>query len=202
MRRAVLLAALLQRRRGICVAGMHGKTTTTSLLVFALEQMGARPSYAIGALVPQLTPHARFVECGATVLPNSSTSKNPENRLCISSEEDSDESGVPRAPHSQDLFVVETDESDGTLREFLPEHAIILNVDAEHLDYYSNFEAIGREFQQRISEPEKPGAGARQPPDLRSIVSIVEEAEFLPLFTGCFVCRVARHDWSGPGLSG
>src|SRR5262245_60557104 len=36
-RRAVLLAALQRGCRGICVAGMHGKTTTTALLAFALE---------------------------------------------------------------------------------------------------------------------------------------------------------------------
>ena len=33
VRRATLLAALLRRQRGICVAGMHGKTTTSALLV-------------------------------------------------------------------------------------------------------------------------------------------------------------------------
>src|SRR5438876_1365117 len=51
--RATLLAALLQRQRGICVAGMHGKSTTTALLSFALEQLQVRPSYAVGALMPQ-----------------------------------------------------------------------------------------------------------------------------------------------------
>jgi UDP-N-acetylmuramate--L-alanine ligase len=39
---------------------MHGKTTTTSLLAFALEALGAQPSYAIGSRVAQLCPHARF----------------------------------------------------------------------------------------------------------------------------------------------
>lgn len=60
VRRALLLAALVNQRRGICVAGMHGKTTTTSLLAFALEQVGANPGYAAGALVPQLRTHARW----------------------------------------------------------------------------------------------------------------------------------------------
>src|SRR5207247_2658804 len=39
VRRAVLLAAILHGQRGICVAGMHGKTTTTALLAFALENL-------------------------------------------------------------------------------------------------------------------------------------------------------------------
>src|SRR5439155_10140630 len=60
VRRATLLAALMQRQRGICVAGMHGKTTTSALLSFALEQLPRQTSYAIGALVPQLERHARF----------------------------------------------------------------------------------------------------------------------------------------------
>lgn len=58
--RARVLSALMNRRRGICVAGMHGKTTTTALLAFALENLGATPGYAIGSLVAQLCPHARF----------------------------------------------------------------------------------------------------------------------------------------------
>ena len=115
VRRAVLLAALLGRQRGICVAGMHGKTTTSALLAFALEQLGASPSYAIGALVPQLAAHARFT---------------PHSAL--------------RTPH----FVIEADESDGSLREFAPEHAIVLNVDEEHLDFYANLDAICQEFAQ------------------------------------------------------
>jgi UDP-N-acetylmuramate--L-alanine ligase len=60
VRRARVLSALMNRRRGLCVAGMHGKTTTTSLLAFALEALGAQPSYAIGSRVAQLCPHARF----------------------------------------------------------------------------------------------------------------------------------------------
>jgi UDP-N-acetylmuramate--alanine ligase len=48
--------------------------------------------------------------------------------------------------------VVEADESDGTLVEFHPEHAIVLNVDEEHLDYYANLDAICRAFQTFASQ--------------------------------------------------
>jgi UDP-N-acetylmuramate--L-alanine ligase/UDP-N-acetylenolpyruvoylglucosamine reductase len=116
VRRAVLLATLVRRVCGICVAGMHGKTTTTALLAYALEQLSANPGYAVGGLVPQLPRHARFSPRG------SSKGSNP-------------------------LLVVEADESDGTLCEFRPQHAIVLNVDAEHLDYYANLEAVCREFE-------------------------------------------------------
>jgi UDP-N-acetylmuramate--L-alanine ligase/UDP-N-acetylenolpyruvoylglucosamine reductase len=115
--RAVLLASLVHRQRGICVAGMHGKTTTTALLAFALDRLGACPSYAVGALVPQLVPHARF-------------------------------SAAAGADAQLPFFAAEVDESDGTLKYFRPAHAIVLNVDAEHLDHFANLDAITAAFHQ------------------------------------------------------
>jgi UDP-N-acetylmuramate--alanine ligase len=46
--RAGALAALMRGRRGVCVAGTHGKTTTTSMLVVALQGCHADPSFVIG----------------------------------------------------------------------------------------------------------------------------------------------------------
>jgi UDP-N-acetylmuramate--alanine ligase len=46
--RAVLLAELMRQRRGIAIAGTHGKTTTTSLVASVLVEAGADPSYVIG----------------------------------------------------------------------------------------------------------------------------------------------------------
>ncbi|RKN38337.1 UDP-N-acetylmuramate--L-alanine ligase [Streptomyces hoynatensis] len=46
--RAAALAALMEGRRAIAVAGTHGKTTTTSMLAVALTELGLAPSYAIG----------------------------------------------------------------------------------------------------------------------------------------------------------
>jgi UDP-N-acetylenolpyruvoylglucosamine reductase len=136
-RRAVALAALFHRQRGICVAGMHGKTTTAGMLAFALEQMKLQPSYAIGAPVPQLGRPARFG--GADQLP-------VESALSATHRPATAASGYEVRPER--WFVAEADESDGTLREFHPEHAIVLNVDEEHLDYFANFEAICGEFKE------------------------------------------------------
>lgn len=41
-----------------------------------------------------------------------------------------------------DLFVVEADESDGTFLELGASHAIITNVEPDHLDYYGTFAAL------------------------------------------------------------
>ncbi|MBO0827097.1 MAG: UDP-N-acetylmuramate--L-alanine ligase [Streptosporangiales bacterium] len=46
--RAAALASVMADRRGIAVAGTHGKTTTTSLVTVALQHCGVDPSFAIG----------------------------------------------------------------------------------------------------------------------------------------------------------
>jgi UDP-N-acetylmuramate--alanine ligase len=49
-------------------------------------------------------------------------------------------------------FVAEGDESDGTIALFHPEHILILNVEAEHLDFYSDLVAIEKVFAQLIEQ--------------------------------------------------
>ena len=46
--RAQVLAALMRGRRGVAVAGTHGKTTTTSMISVMLARMGHEPTYVIG----------------------------------------------------------------------------------------------------------------------------------------------------------
>ena len=46
--RAVMLAELMRLRRGIAIAGTHGKTTTTSLTTALLAAGGLDPTYVIG----------------------------------------------------------------------------------------------------------------------------------------------------------
>ena len=46
--RAVMLAELMRLKKGIAIAGTHGKTTTTSLVTAVLEEAGVDPSFVIG----------------------------------------------------------------------------------------------------------------------------------------------------------
>lgn len=48
LRRAEMLAALMVGERAVLIAGTHGKTTTTSMAVVALQAAGRDPSFAIG----------------------------------------------------------------------------------------------------------------------------------------------------------
>src|SRR5213078_4177587 len=51
-----------------------------------------------------------------------------------------------------EYFVAEGDESDGTLRCFHPEYALILNIEEEHLDFYSDLAAIEEVFARLIEQ--------------------------------------------------
>ena len=46
--RAVMLAELMRLKRGIAIAGTHGKTTTTSLVTCILAEAGVDPTFVIG----------------------------------------------------------------------------------------------------------------------------------------------------------
>ena len=60
--RAQVLAALMARRRGVAVAGTHGKTTTTSMLAVILERAGADPTYLVGGDLNESGSNARSGE--------------------------------------------------------------------------------------------------------------------------------------------
>ncbi len=110
IRRADALAALMLCKKGVIVAGMHGKTTTSSMAAHVLRVGGIKPSHYVGAEIPILGTNAHWDEAG-------------------------------------EWFVAEGDESDGTLANYHPEHAIVLNVEEEHLDHYKDLAAIEAVFQ-------------------------------------------------------
>ncbi len=115
IRRAEALAAIMLGKRGIIIAGMHGKTTTTAMAAHVLRGGGLHPSHYVGAEIPILGSNAHWDERG-------------------------------------EYFVAEGDESDGTLQLFQPEHALILNVEEEHLDYYKDMAAIEEVFDKLLRQ--------------------------------------------------
>src|SRR5437867_13437950 len=115
VRRAEALAAIMRAKRGIVIAGMHGKTTTSAMTGHVLREGELHPSYYVGAEIPILGTNAHWDARG-------------------------------------EYFVAEGDESDGTLRCFHPEHCLILNIEEEHLDFYSDLEAIEKVFAQLIEQ--------------------------------------------------
>jgi UDP-N-acetylmuramate--L-alanine ligase/UDP-N-acetylenolpyruvoylglucosamine reductase len=115
VRRAEALAAIMRAKRGIVIAGMHGKTTTSAMTAHVMREGGLHPSHYVGAEIPILGSNAHW---------------------------------DPRGEY----FVAEGDESDGSLRCFHPEHAVILNIEEEHLDFYADLVAIEKVFAQVIDQ--------------------------------------------------
>ncbi|MFL6539677.1 MAG: UDP-N-acetylmuramate--L-alanine ligase, partial [Chthoniobacterales bacterium] len=115
IRRAEALAAIMLGKRGVVIAGMHGKTTTSAMTAHVFREGGLHPSHYVGAEIPILGTNAHW---------------NPRG----------------------EYFVAEGDESDGTLRFFHPEHALILNIEEEHLDYYRDLADIDRVFTKLLDQ--------------------------------------------------
>lgn len=115
IRRADALAAMLTGKKGIVIAGMHGKTTTSAMAAHVLRAGGLKPSHYVGAEIPILGTNAHWESEG-------------------------------------DPFVIEGDESDGTLALYHPEQSLILNIEAEHLDYYKDIAAIEVVFRTLLNQ--------------------------------------------------
>ena len=115
VRRAEAVAAVMRAKRGIVVAGMHGKTTTSAMTAHVLREGGLHPSHYVGAEIPILGTNAHWDTRGQ-------------------------------------CFVAEGDESDGTLRCFHPEYSLILNIEEEHLDFYSDLSAIEKVFAHLVDQ--------------------------------------------------
>ena len=58
--RAEMLGELMRFRKGIAIAGTHGKTTTTSLVASVLARGGLDPTFVVGGLVNSVDSNARL----------------------------------------------------------------------------------------------------------------------------------------------
>ncbi|MDX2227122.1 MAG: UDP-N-acetylmuramate--L-alanine ligase [Verrucomicrobiae bacterium] len=61
-KRAEALAAIMARKTGILIGGMHGKTTTSSMMAIVLQRAGLKSGHYVGAEVPDLGASATFGE--------------------------------------------------------------------------------------------------------------------------------------------
>ena len=58
--RAMMLAELMRLKRGVAIAGTHGKTTTTSLVASVLAEAGLDPTFVIGGRLNSAGANARL----------------------------------------------------------------------------------------------------------------------------------------------
>lgn len=94
--RGQALAALLRNMRSIVVAGTHGKTTTTSMIVTVLRSTGLDPTYLVGAGLNDSGTNARA----------------GHDDLAVAESDESDGSFLLLAPHIAVVTNVEADHLD------------------------------------------------------------------------------------------
>jgi UDP-N-acetylmuramate--alanine ligase len=68
VKRADFLGQLMEGRRGVAVAGSHGKTTTSAMIAWTLTTLGQDPSFIIGGVVTNLDTNAHAGDGPAFVI--------------------------------------------------------------------------------------------------------------------------------------
>src|SRR3954465_7935571 len=109
--------------RSIVIAGTHGKTTTTSLAGWVLTHGGVDPSGLVGGIARNFGEHGSSYRIG----------------------------------HGRE-FVIEGDEYDSAFFDktakflkYLPDVAVVNNVEFDHADIYADFDAVRLAFRRFVS---------------------------------------------------
>src|SRR5437867_386179 len=94
VRRAEALAAVMRAKRGVVIAGMHGKTTTSAMIAHVLREGGLHPSHYVGAEIPILGTNAHWDPRGEYFVAEGDESDgtlrcfHPEHSLILNIEEE------------------------------------------------------------------------------------------------------------------
>ncbi len=119
-----LAEQVLQGRHVLAVAGTHGKTTTTSMLAWMLDQAGLQPGFLVGGVPLNFGVSARLGNSQAA-----------------------------RAGGVGNTFVIEADEYDTALFDkrskflhYRPRTAVLNNLEHDHADIFPDLAAIETQF--------------------------------------------------------
>lgn len=114
-------AVMQQYDNAICIAGTHGKTSTTSMMTHIALAANTDPTVMIGGALPVL-------------------------------------GGGHRVGQRQDVIVLESCEYCNSFLQFYPTVAVILNVEADHLDFFKDLDDVKNSFRQfALRVPEETG---------------------------------------------
>ena len=169
---------VLQGRHVLAVAGTHGKTTTTAMLAWILEQAGLAPGFLVGGVPLNFGVSARI---GASTLVASRTALPPEGAVPCS--------GRPGAAAAgSSYFVIEADEYDTAFFDkrskfvhYRPRTLILNNLEFDHADIFDDLAAIERQFHHLVRTV---------PAEGRVIANAGEPALQRVLAQGCWSERV------------
>ena len=107
-KRSQVLGMLTRAGKGLCVAGTHGKTTTTSMISEILLAAQTDPTISVGGILSSIHGNLRVGD--------------------------------------SEYFISEACEYTNSFLNFRPRYSIILNIEAEHLDFFKDINDIRRSF--------------------------------------------------------
>src|SRR4051794_30338734 len=150
----VVKEEFIRGRRSLVVAGTHGKTTTTSIAAWVLDQGGLNPTFLVGGVTQNF--------------------------------------GVSFRVTDSDYFVIEGDEYDTAyfdkgpkFMHYLPELAIVNNIEFDHADIYADLNAVKLAFRRVMNLV--PGNGkfiaGWDSPHVREVVAAMGSRLFTQLET-------------------
>ena len=145
----VVKEEFIRGRHSLAVAGTHGKTTTTSIASWVMDQGGLNPSFLIGGVAQNFGSSFRVTD--------------------------------------SDYFIIEADEYDTAyfdkgpkFMHYLPELAIVNNIEFDHADIYADLDAVKlafRRFMNLVPENGRLIAGWDSP-NVRKVVESFGERLF------------------------
>jgi UDP-N-acetylmuramate: L-alanyl-gamma-D-glutamyl-meso-diaminopimelate ligase len=150
----VVKEEFIRGRRSLVVAGTHGKTTTTSIASWVLDQGGLEPTFLIGGVAQNF--------------------------------------GVSFRVTDGDYFVIEGDEYDTAyfdkgpkFMHYLPEIAIVNNIEFDHADIYRDLDAVKLAFRRFMNLVPANGRliAGWDSPNVRDVVNAMGEKLFTRLET-------------------
>jgi len=150
----VVKEEFIRGKHCLAVAGTHGKTTTTSIASWVIDQGGLNPSFLIGGVAQNFGSSFRVTD--------------------------------------SDYFIIEADEYDTAyfdkgpkFMHYLPELAIVNNIEFDHADIYRDLEAVKLAFRRFMNLA--PGNGRLivgwDSPDVRAVVEEMGSRLFTRLET-------------------
>jgi len=150
----VVKGEFIRGRRSLVVAGTHGKTTTTSIAAWVMDQGGLYPTFLVGGVTQNF--------------------------------------GVSFRVTDSDYFIIEGDEYDTAyfdkgpkFMHYLPELAIVNNIEFDHADIYRDLEAIKLAFRRFMNLAPANGRliAGWDSPNVREVVAAMGQKLFTQLET-------------------
>ena len=175
---------VLQGRHVLAVAGTHGKTTTTSMLAWVLEDAGLSPGFLVGGVPLNFGVSARL----GTPAMSARSAGSPVPAVPGSGARAPSGGSEPHEVGSVGAFVLEADEYDTAFFDkrskfvhYRPRTAVLNNLEFDHADIFDDLAQIERQFHHLLRTVPESG---------RVVVNDLEESLTRVLAQGCWSERV------------